>query len=101
MIGDDNHRYKEAVGPPAAQTSLILPGGREYNGFLIKMIFIDIRRRWEPPEAQTSLILPGGREYNGFFIGDDINRCMEEMGPPAAQTSLILPGGREYIHHRR
>ena len=69
MIGDDNNRHEKKVGPPAAQTSLILSGGREYNGFSSG----DDNNRYKveegpPCAAQTGLILPGGREYNGFLI---------------------------------
>ena len=85
--------------PHFAQTSLILPGGREYNTmvFKLEMIIIDIRRRWDPPVAQTGSILPGGREYNIMvswleMIIIDIRRRWD---PYVAQTSLLLPGGRE------
>ena len=43
--------------PPEAQTSLILPGGREYNGFFIGDDNNRYMEEMGPPAAQTSLIL--------------------------------------------
>ena len=56
------------MGPPAEQTSLILPGGRDYNGFLIGDDINRCKEEVGSPAAQTSLILSGGREYNDFLI---------------------------------
>ena len=50
--------------PCVAQIGLILPGGGEYNGFLIGDYNnrYNIGRRWDPHVAPTGFILPGGRK---------------------------------------
>ena len=74
LIGEDNNRYKEDVGPPCRSDKPHVARGFIHTVTLIDVRALDIRkRRWNPCAAQTGFILPGGRKYNDFLIGDDNN----------------------------